>query len=224
MSDTKNARPAETVLLLVKFRVYGNIRFLSHAEMLRLFQRACARAGLEICFSSGFNPRPKLSLPLPRPVGVESDAELLAFRLKNSLLALDIKAVMSKLSQQMPEGIELLSVEISDARKPPQPVRVTYRLPACQGPGEKLKTEITRLLAAEHIEIDRQLNEAGRTRNVDVRPFLESLQLNEQAVIADCKVSKEGTIRVSEIVRLLGLDEQKEGLPVRRENVQWRNN
>ncbi|MBN2271219.1 MAG: DUF2344 domain-containing protein, partial [Sedimentisphaerales bacterium] len=64
--------------MLLKFRIWGNLRFLSHAETMKVFQRACARAGLDVAHTEGFNPRPRLSLPLPRSVGVESDEELLA--------------------------------------------------------------------------------------------------------------------------------------------------
>ena len=74
----------ETILLVMKFRIGRSLRFLSHAETLSLFQRACVRAGIDLCYSQGFNPRPKLSLPLPRPVGVESDDELLAVRVLKS--------------------------------------------------------------------------------------------------------------------------------------------
>jgi len=224
MADMKTAQLTGTVLLLVKFRIYGNLRFLSHSEMLRLFRRGCARAGLNIRFSGGFNPQPKLSLPLPRPVGVESDDELLVILLSGSALALDIKKVIGKLSVQMPEGIELFSAEISEVKKPPHPAMVIYRLSLPQGAGEKLKAEIDRLLAAEHIEIRRRIDETGRTRNIDVRPFLESLQLNEQGIIAECTVSSAGTIRVSEITELLGLDTHKLTGPVRRQKIRWQNN
>ena len=70
----------ETILLVIKFKLSGSLRFLSHAEMLKVFQRACVRAGIKIQYSQGFNPRPKLSLPLPRSVGVETDEDLLCLR------------------------------------------------------------------------------------------------------------------------------------------------
>ncbi|MBW7991664.1 MAG: DUF2344 domain-containing protein, partial [Planctomycetes bacterium] len=60
----------ETIMLVIKFRIGGPLRFISHAQTLSVFQRACVRAGIEIRYSQGFNPRPRLSLPLPRPVGV----------------------------------------------------------------------------------------------------------------------------------------------------------
>jgi radical SAM-linked protein len=73
---------SNTVSVLIKFKIEGSLRYLSHAETLRLFQRACARAGVNLQYSQGFNPRPKLSLALPRSVGVESDDEMLILRVQ----------------------------------------------------------------------------------------------------------------------------------------------
>ena len=58
------------------------MRFLSHAETIRVFQRACVRAGVQIAYSQGFNPHQKMSLVPPRSVGVESNDDLLCLWLK----------------------------------------------------------------------------------------------------------------------------------------------
>ena len=59
------------------FSVTGDLRFISHRDTIRVFQRALARASLPVRYSEGFNPHPRLSLPLPRPVGVASEAEII---------------------------------------------------------------------------------------------------------------------------------------------------
>ena len=59
------------------FQVDGDLRFVSHHDMLRLFRRALARAEVPMRFSQGFNPHPRMSLPLPRPVGMASETEAL---------------------------------------------------------------------------------------------------------------------------------------------------
>ena len=63
--------------LVVKFRISGSLSYLSHRETMTMFDRALVRAQVKLKYSEGFNPRPKLSLPLPRSVGIASDAELL---------------------------------------------------------------------------------------------------------------------------------------------------
>ena len=57
------------------FSVTGDLRFISHRDTLRLLQRAVARADLPVRFSEGYNPHPRIAIPLPRPVGVASDDE-----------------------------------------------------------------------------------------------------------------------------------------------------
>ena len=119
----------KSILVLVKHKVYGNLRFLSHAETLRVFQRACVRADIKIHYSQGFNPRPKLSLPLPRSVGVEADDDLLCLRVKsigaidNQLdclgLPFDNDQLKSRLSAQLPVGCELLSVWVEKTKASP---------------------------------------------------------------------------------------------------------
>jgi len=51
------------------------LRYLSHLDLLRLFQRAMRRARLPLAYTLGFNPRPKLSLAAPLPVGVTASKE-----------------------------------------------------------------------------------------------------------------------------------------------------
>lgn len=51
------------------------LRFLSHLDMLRLFQRAMRRAGLPLAYTLGFSPRPRLSLAAPLPVGATASRE-----------------------------------------------------------------------------------------------------------------------------------------------------
>ena len=68
-------QPQERYRLAIDFAVDGDIRFLAHRDMVRLLARAAVRGGLSLCYSEGFNPHPRVSLPLPRPVGVSSDAE-----------------------------------------------------------------------------------------------------------------------------------------------------
>ncbi len=224
----------ETILLVIKFRIGGNLTFLSHAQMLRLFQRACVRAGIEIQYSQGFNPRPRLSLPLPRPVGVASDDELLCLRVRKSTSAQEHKCISEQvhksISAQVPEGCELLSVNVAKAGASFQPCSVTYVLAVRKEYlNEELKATIKRLLASESINLQRQIdkrksrieNQESRIKNIDVRGFLKSIELDGNSIIVECKISSAGSIRVEEILKLLELDVEKLASPIRRTSVQW---
>lgn len=213
----------ETILLVVRFKIGGSLRFLSHAEMLRVFQRACVRGGIRVCHSEGFNPRPKLSLPLPRPVGVESDDELLCLRVPGEINESQIK---SGLAAQLPEGCELLSVEIAKAGTPFQPHSVTYVMPVRQEYlDERMQKTTERLLESKSLTVRRKTDAKGlRIKNVDVRGFLKSIKLEDHGIMVECRISPAGSIRVDEILELLELDEAKLSGPIRRTNVQWTSN
>jgi radical SAM-linked protein len=216
--------------LVIKFRIAGNLRFLSHAETLNLFQRACVRAGISIQYSRGFNPRPKLSLPLPRSVGVESDDELLCLRAAVDPDELRVRShesrIKDELSAQLPEGCELLSVSVAPAGRSFQPSSVTYVLAVkVEYINDKLKATIERLLASENLNIQRRTGaEHSKIKNLDVRAFLKSIKLDGRGIIVECNISSAGSIRVDEILRLLELDEGKLASPVRRTKVQWQIN
>jgi len=59
-------------------------------------------------------------------------------------------------------------------------------------------------------------------KNVDVRPFLKSIKLDSKGVTVECKISPVGSIRVDEILKLLGLDVKQLAQPIRRSSVQYR--
>lgn len=201
------------------------MRFLSHAETVKVFQRACIRAGIKIQHSQGFNPRPKLSLPLPRSVGVESDDDLLCLRINNSTSDL-CTTVKSGLSSQLPKDCELLSVEVAEANVPLQPSSATYVLTVRpEYLNENLRAVIKRVLASESLHLQRRIDaKHSKFKNVDVRGFLKSIELDDRNITVECKISSEGSIRVEEILTLLELDVVKLAEPIRRTNVQWQSN
>ena len=217
----------ETMLLTIKFKLKGTLRLLSHAEMLRVFQRACVRAGISMYYSQGFNPRPKISLPLPRPVGVESDEELLCLRVaanQNQLQATNHESrIKAELSAQLPEGCELISVNTAQTDISFQPRSVTYVFNVLpEHLKEGLREKIDRLLESESLNVQRQIEKKNsRFKNVDVRKFLKSIKLDNRDIIVECNISSAGSIRIEEILRLLELDEAKLASPIRRKNVQW---
>ena len=224
----------------MKFKVRGSLRFLSHAEMIKVFQRACVRAGIKIQYSQGFNPRPKLYLPLPKSVGVETDDDLLCLRvsLSESRTTTDESQIKTGLTEQLPDGVELLSVttvpaltEITSspqqqrAKTLSQAIAATYLMPVQrQYINEELKSRIRHLLASKSLNLQRQTDpKKSKFKDVDVRPFLKSLQLNNGNIAVECKISPAGSIRIDEILKLLQLDAEKLAAPIRRTSIQWQN-
>ena len=90
------------------FTKTGNAVWISHLDLMRLFQRAFKRAGLPLKHTQGFNPRPSVSIALPLSVGVESRCELLDFDLDGAEISCE--EIKSRLSAALVEGIEVLDV------------------------------------------------------------------------------------------------------------------
>ena len=191
---------------------------MSHAETMRVFQRACVRAGVKVAYSQGFNPHPRMSLVLPRSVGVESDDEMLCLRLEEEGAGFDTEM----LKNEVPEGIEIFSVTTSRSKNVPEPSSVRYLIKVRPGlADESMKERIKGLLASDKIVVDRRSGEDLRIKHIDVRPYLESIDVEAEGIVVDCKVSPAGTIRVDEILSLLQLEVKDLAGPVRRVSVQY---
>ena len=90
------------------FEKRGNAVWISHLDLMRLFQRAFKRAGLNLKHSQGFNPRPSVSIALPLSVGVESVCELLDFELEE--YSADHEGICKKLNEALVAGVRVLKV------------------------------------------------------------------------------------------------------------------
>lgn len=90
------------------FEKTGNAVWISHLDLMRLFQRAFKRAGLHLTHTQGYNPRPSVSIALPLSVGVESFCELLDFELDGDLL--EPEEIKDRLNFALVSGIRVLTV------------------------------------------------------------------------------------------------------------------
>ena len=149
---------------VVHFAIEEALRFLSHAETMRLWERVCVRAGVPIKYSQGFNPHAKLSLPLPRAVGVASDEERLVVRLFEAdgfpLGAEEAEArrnweeaTQARLAQALVPGIVVHEVALMKSSVSFHPVAAQYTFALAQTTG--LPEKIAGVLAQECLVIDR---------------------------------------------------------------------
>ena len=90
------------------FEKVGSAVWISHLDLMRLFQRAFKRAGLPLVHSKGFNPRPSVSIALPLSVGIESNCELLDFELEGEKVSND--EILRRLNEMLVEGVRVLDV------------------------------------------------------------------------------------------------------------------
>lgn len=90
------------------FEKTGNAIYISHLDLMRLFQRAFKRAGLLLKHTQGFNPRPSVSIAMPLSLGVESCCELLDFELEGECPTNE--EICNRLNQALVSGVKVLSV------------------------------------------------------------------------------------------------------------------
>ena len=95
------------------FEKVGSARFISHLDLMRLFQRAFKRAGLPLTHTQGFNPRPSVSIALPLSLGAESHCELLDFDLESPVPLEDIR---NRLNAALIDGIRVREVYDNGAK------------------------------------------------------------------------------------------------------------
>jgi len=96
------------------FQKTGDAVWMSHLDLMRVFQRAFKRAGLPLTHTHGYNPRPSVSIALPLSVGVQSQCELLDFDLEGNDVSCE--EIRDRLNQALVSGVRVIKV-YRDGRK-----------------------------------------------------------------------------------------------------------
>ena len=91
----------------IKFAKSGAMRFIGHLDVMRFFQKAIRRAGIDVAYSEGFSPHQIMSFAAPLGVGLTSNGEYLDIEVRSHAGAEDMKR---RLEAVMVEGMEILSV------------------------------------------------------------------------------------------------------------------
>lgn len=96
------------------FEKTGNATYISHLDLMRVFQRSFKRAGLPLTHTKGFNPRPSVSIALPMSLGVESVCELLDFELEAE--GFSFEEIRQRLNANLIDGVRILEVYDNGAK------------------------------------------------------------------------------------------------------------
>lgn len=95
--------------LRIKFAKYGTMKFIGHLDMMRFFQKAIRRAGIDVRYSEGFSPHQIMSFAAPLGVGIESGGEYMDIEVLSMTSSEDVKQA---LNGAMVEGVEVLEVSV----------------------------------------------------------------------------------------------------------------
>lgn len=156
------------------FEKTGNAIWISHLDLMRLFQRAFKRAGLPLTHTRGFNPRPSVSIALPLSVGVESRCELLDFDLAGA--AVSAQQIMDKLNAALTEGVRVLAVyENGSKLKNLSYLACTVILEYDRAVPENAQRDIAELFARKQLVVEKR-GKNGMTEQ-DLIPMIRRLSV-----------------------------------------------
>jgi radical SAM-linked protein len=149
------------------------MRFASHRDVARAFERGVRRAGVPIAHSAGFTPHPKISYAGGAPTGVASEAEYLSLTLT---CRTDPAVVRDGLNAALPDGIEVIDIaEDAGGLPASQLVASEWQVILPGLPSEHVAPAVHEFLALEHAEVER-LTSKGM-RRMDARPAVVTINV-----------------------------------------------
>lgn len=189
----------------LRFRKAGDLRLVSHHDLMHVFERMFRRADLLLCVSQGFNPHPKMVFALALALGVAGLNEILELEIAESIEA---EAVHARLARQCPPGIEILSVRELDVRMSAQVRRAFYRLPLSDHVCD-LAQRCEAFLARGDCWVERL---RPNPRRINLRPFVAELCCDDDNHLKLALwITPTGAARPEEVIGALGLQDLLEG-------------
>ncbi|HYS41129.1 MAG TPA: TIGR03936 family radical SAM-associated protein [Pseudonocardiaceae bacterium] len=176
--DEPNPSAPAVQRLRLRYAKRGKLRFTSHRDIARAFERALRRAGVPMAFSHGFSPHPKVSWVGAAPTGAASEAEYVEIQVVREV---DPMALRAALDAALPPGIDVLEAVVAAGGSLPERIDASrWRIEVPGVGADQLAPAVTALLAAGSVEVER-LTKDGR-RTTDVRPGIVSIGLEPDTV------------------------------------------
>ncbi len=186
----------------LRFAKRGDLRLVSHHDLMRCLERMARRAELPLAQSQGFNPRPKIAFTLALALGIEGHHEVVEMEL---LEPLEPSEVLRRLASVSPPGLDWLDAEAPGPGRAAQAEAVRYALAVPADRREDARAALAEFLARDRWPYTR--HRPDRTVEIDLRPFLLEANLEEPDGILRfrLKMSPGGSARPEEVIDALGL-------------------
>lgn len=189
----------------VEFTKGEQVRFLSHLDLMKTFERVIRRAEIPIAFSEGFNPHPKMNFASALAVGVTSDSEYMDIELREEA---DLNDILKRFSSSIPPGVELKGLRIVADSTPAlmaEVNRARYSVVAevqSSLDSETLNDRIAEFMERAEVVITKRTKKGLRQKNIrpgilhfEGRPTGKEIEFNITTV-----VSNEGNVRPEEVI------------------------
>jgi radical SAM-linked protein len=154
--------------LRVRYAKRGRLRFTSHRDFSRAFERAVFRARVPMAYSSGFNPHPRISYAGASPTGAASEAEYLELALAE---VVDPGQVHAALSEALPDGLDIVAVVESQGRSLTELLEASHWRIELATPADSVGPAVAAFLARSEVPVER-LTKKGMRRFDSRAPVL----------------------------------------------------
>ena len=193
----------------IRFAKTGKVRWTSHRDVARMWERAIRRARLPIAYSEGYSPRPKVHFGLALSTGHEGLAEYLDIDLVADETTIDVAGLPALLSTLLPSGVDATAAVVIPPGTPSLQQAVTscsWEVEVRDVDAATLAAGVEAALAADELQLTRQRK--GKDVTDDVRPYLLDLAVAGQtddgtALDAHLATQPRG-LRIPELLAVLG--------------------
>ena len=188
------------------------LKFLSHLDLMRLWERAFRRAGISLASSEGFTPHPRISLAAPLSVGTTGQAELMDVFLSGWTSP---DSFVSQVKKQLPRGMTISDVRSVGLSSPSLQSQVSFAEYNVQIETEmkvcEVESAIKSLLSSAEIPWQ-HLRDTG-VRHYDLRPLVDDLwhiELHGSLCTLGMRLrcSSNGTGRPEQVTKALGFSQR----------------
>jgi radical SAM-linked protein len=164
------------VKVRIRFTKAGKVRWTSHRDVARVWERALRRAALPVAYTEGFSPRPRISFGLALPTGYESDAEYLDVDVLEQ--DLDLEALLGRLTATLPAGLAVTAVvalKAGEASLQEAVVSCSWRIELRDVGHERASAAVAAVLEASSLPLVR--SRKGHETLDDLRPSILALRV-----------------------------------------------
>jgi radical SAM-linked protein len=183
----------------IRFRKAGDLRLVSHHDLMRCFERMLRRSDIPFHSTEGFNPKPRLVFALSLGLGIVGCEEVAELELD---AVMPPEVVHERLARQAPPGLQILAARQIDPRTTAHVRRVCYRIAVPRERTGEIAARAAEVLAAPECWVERV---RPQPRRLDARRYLRDLRVLPDAVELDLWVTPNGTARPDELLGVLGL-------------------
>jgi radical SAM-linked protein len=170
-------QPPPVQRLRVRYAKRGRLRFSSHRDFSRAFERAVFRARIPMAYSSGFNPHPRISYAGAAPTGSASEAEYLEIGLAE---VIDPARAHADIDQALPDGLDVLEVVASAGGSMADQLEASWwQITLQDTPPQEARQAVEALLATDEVIVERMTKKG--VRSFDARAAIVSVTLTDPA-------------------------------------------